>query len=103
MAGFHPGSGTHRAFRPGGDGNNRALTGHFGERLFHFGINRIVVPLVGRIISGDSKAYSYLGASMETFDSRTAFCARAVAQGFELQRAQRLFPGVASMIVLRRV
>jgi ubiquinone/menaquinone biosynthesis methyltransferase len=72
------------------------------ERRFHRVVNRSLVPTVGRLISRDREAYRYLGASMEDFDSRTDFGQRAGRVGFRTLRARRLFPGVASLVVLER-
>ena len=75
-------------------------TGNY-ERLFHQAINRTVVPLFGRLLSGDHSAYLYLAKSMETFDSVQDFVDRGKTHGFETSLHRSLFPGVASLVVLR--
>lgn len=73
------------------------------ERLFHTVFNRFVLPLVGGLVSGDRAAYAYLANSMQAYMDRPAFEALAVDHGFRVVSAQRLFPPVASLVVLEAV
>lgn len=71
----------------------RALT-----RIFHALYARIVLPLVGRAISGDAEAYAYLSKSMQGFLSRDEFARAMGAAGFEHVEARDLTFGIASIV-----
>ncbi len=58
---------------------------------------RVVPPLVGRIVSGDSEAYSYLPASVDRFPDTSAMCSLLVDIGLERVRGTRLTGGVATL------
>lgn len=89
----------HRVLRPGG----RALILEFstpGNRLFrplYFFYLRHLLPLVGGLLSGDSKAYRYLNRTIETFPSGESFCAIMREAGFEKVKATPLTFGIASI------
>ncbi len=56
-----------------------------------------VPPRVGRLISGDREAYSYLPASVGEFPDTAAFCGTLSAAGLEAVYARRLTGGVATL------
>lgn len=58
---------------------------------------RTVPPLVGRWISGDGEAYSYLPASVGRFPDRDEMVERLRALGLEPVLARRLTGGVATL------
>jgi ubiquinone/menaquinone biosynthesis methyltransferase len=67
-------------------------------RLFHAVYARLVLPLVGRAISGDAEAYRYLSKSMQGFMSRGEFEQAMRAAGFERVEARDLSFGIASIV-----
>ncbi len=71
-------------------------------RAFHTLFNRLVLPLVGGILSGDRAAYQYLASSMEAYLDRGSFEVLATETGFRVVSARDLFPPVASLVVLER-
>ena len=71
----------------------RALT-----RLFHAVYAQIVLPLVGRAVSGDGEAYAYLSRSMQGFLSRDEFAEAMRGAGFERVEARDLSFGIASIV-----
>jgi demethylmenaquinone methyltransferase/2-methoxy-6-polyprenyl-1,4-benzoquinol methylase len=64
--------------------------------LFYF---RHVLPRVGGLISGDSYAYRYLNATVETFPYGEAFCQLMREAGFQDVQARPLTFGIASLYV----
>jgi ubiquinone/menaquinone biosynthesis methyltransferase len=60
--------------------------------------NRLVVPVVGGLVTGFSEAYRYLAGSIDAFQSRAEFEDLLRNQGFEARGAE-VFPPVASIIV----
>lgn len=58
---------------------------------------RNVPPRVGRLLSGDSEAYSYLPASVSTFPEGAAMCQKLEAAGLTAVRSQPLTAGVATL------
>ncbi|NLZ06198.1 MAG: bifunctional demethylmenaquinone methyltransferase/2-methoxy-6-polyprenyl-1,4-benzoquinol methylase UbiE [Phycisphaerae bacterium] len=58
---------------------------------------RLVVPLIGALVSGDRQAYRYLNQSIESFHGPAAFCAMMEQAGFCDVSAQPLTAGVASI------
>jgi demethylmenaquinone methyltransferase/2-methoxy-6-polyprenyl-1,4-benzoquinol methylase len=58
---------------------------------------RIVPPRIGRILSGDPEAYSYLPASVSSFADSAEMCRRLVEAGLDDVRARPLTGGVASL------
>ncbi|MCG6947576.1 MAG: ubiquinone/menaquinone biosynthesis methyltransferase [Acidobacteria bacterium] len=58
---------------------------------------RNVPPRVGRILSGDAEAYSYLPASVSTFPKGRDLCRSLEAAGLGEVAVQRLTGGVASL------
>jgi demethylmenaquinone methyltransferase/2-methoxy-6-polyprenyl-1,4-benzoquinol methylase len=58
---------------------------------------RNIPPRVGRLVSGDSEAYSYLPASVGTFAEGQELCGILEAVGLHDVEARRLTGGVASL------
>jgi len=58
---------------------------------------RTVPPRVGRILSGDAEAYSYLPASVSSFADGAEMCRRLSDAGLDQIMARRLTGGVASL------
>jgi demethylmenaquinone methyltransferase / 2-methoxy-6-polyprenyl-1,4-benzoquinol methylase len=62
--------------------------------------NARVLPLLGRVVTGDAAAYRYLPESIAGFLSRDEFEGRLRATGFTNVRGVDLFPaGIASLVV----
>lgn len=61
--------------------------------------SRFILPMIGRLISGDSGAYTYLPESINVFPEGDAFLQWMRDAGFTGLRAQRLTFGIASMYV----
>jgi demethylmenaquinone methyltransferase/2-methoxy-6-polyprenyl-1,4-benzoquinol methylase len=90
-----------RVIRPGG---RIAILEFFKparRRPFWDGLyNARVLPLLGRLVTGDAAAYQYLPESIAQFLSREAFAAGLAAAGFARVSGRELFPGgVASLVV----
>jgi ubiquinone/menaquinone biosynthesis methyltransferase len=67
-------------------------------RAFHAFYGRFLLPTLGRLVSGDSEAYTYLSRSMLGFMSRQQY-QRAMAEvGFERIEAFDLLWGIASIV-----
>jgi len=58
---------------------------------------RNIPPRVGRLLSGDAEAYTYLPASVSTFAEGSELCWALEAAGLTNVAAQRLTGGVASL------
>jgi len=58
---------------------------------------RLVVPLIGALVSGDRRAYRYLNQSIESFHGPADFCTMMEQAGFHDVSAQPLTAGVASI------
>jgi demethylmenaquinone methyltransferase/2-methoxy-6-polyprenyl-1,4-benzoquinol methylase len=63
---------------------------------------RNVPPLVGRLVSGDPEAYTYLPASVSTFVEGSEMCRALEGTGFADVESLRLTGGVASLYQGRR-
>jgi demethylmenaquinone methyltransferase / 2-methoxy-6-polyprenyl-1,4-benzoquinol methylase len=72
------------------------------KQLFRFYFHRIM-PLIGRLVSKDSSAYTYLPQSVDAFPEGPAFEAILRAQGFTIMRSYRLTGGIATLYTARKV
>lgn len=70
----------------------------FSTRLFHAVYGNLLLPLVGRLVSGDAEAYRYLSRSMQGFLTRQQFEASLREAGFREVQGRDLFFGVASLV-----
>lgn len=70
-------------------------------RLMAGSYNRVVLPILGGLVTGDSAAYRYLADSMGAWSDRASFEATCRAQGFGDVRGFDLFPPIASIVVAR--
>lgn len=61
--------------------------------------SRFILPMIGRLISGNSGAYTYLPESINAFPEGEAFLQWMREAGFANLRAHRLTFGIASMYV----
>lgn len=94
----------HRVLRPGGTVVILELTlpsNPVARALYRLHA-RIVLPLAGRIISGDSAAYRYLPDSIEEFPADGEFLGMMTAAGFREAAARRLAFGAAAIFSARR-
>ena len=64
--------------------------------------SRFVIPVMGRIISGNSKAYSYLPESVAAFPSGKDFLDILVKLGFAHPQQVQLSMGIASIYVAEK-
>ncbi len=64
--------------------------------------SRFVIPLMGRVISGNSKAYSYLPESVAAFPSGKDFLDILVKLGFAHPQQVQLSMGIASIYVAEK-
>jgi ubiquinone/menaquinone biosynthesis methyltransferase len=67
-------------------------------RVFHALYGRVVLPMLGRIVSGDGEAYRYLSRSMEGFLTVDEFSAAMREVGFREVQATDLTFGVATLV-----
>jgi ubiquinone/menaquinone biosynthesis methyltransferase len=67
-------------------------------RVFHAVYAQFLLPLVGRLVSGDGEAYGYLSRSMQGFLSRPEFEAAMRDAGFEQVEGWDLTLGIASIV-----
>lgn len=63
---------------------------------------RSVVPRLGAAVSGHTSAYTYLRDSQEGFLTVEEALALFKQAGFVARRVERLFPGIATLLVLER-
>lgn len=73
-----------------------------GTRAVHVAVNRLMVPVMGRLLSPDPEAYRYLVKSMERFASRPEFEEAARRAGFRDVRGETLFPGMCGLVTAVR-
>lgn len=64
--------------------------------------NRVVLPIVGGLVTGDSSAYRYLAESMAAWCDRAGFEAMCQRAGLTIVSGRELFPPVASMVVCQK-
>ncbi len=67
-------------------------------RFFSATYNRIVLPVVGGLVTGDSSAYRYLAESMAAWASREEFEKMCTDAGFSTAEGAELFPPVAAWV-----
>jgi ubiquinone/menaquinone biosynthesis methyltransferase len=67
-------------------------------RLFHAVYAGFLLPLVGRVVSGDGQAYSYLSRSMQGFMARAEYEDAMREAGFTQVEAWDLSFGIASIV-----
>ena len=90
----------HRVLRPGGGlyilefsmPAERSLSG----RLYRFYFRRIL-PKIGRLISRENRAYSYLPESVEDFPYGERFCTLLQEAGFAEPQRKELMGGIATI------
>ena len=88
----------HRALRPGGRfvvlefSMPAGLLGRLYRTYF-----TALLPRIGRLVSGDGSAYSYLPASVQAFPGPQAFTALMQQAGFAALRIQSLSFGIACL------
>lgn len=68
------------------------------QRLMAGTYNKVVLPIVGGLVTGDSSAYRYLAGSMAAWYDRTGFEDACRKVGFDLVEGRDLFPPVASLV-----
>ena len=89
----------HRTLKPGGLGvilefsKPRAFP---LKQIFHFYFH-FLMPTVGKLVSKDSAAYSYLPESVEAFPEGDDFLQIMEASGYRESKAIRLTGGIASI------
>jgi demethylmenaquinone methyltransferase / 2-methoxy-6-polyprenyl-1,4-benzoquinol methylase len=71
------------------------------RQLFRFYFHR-VMPFVGRLVSRDSAAYTYLPKSVDAFPEGPAFVRLLEATGLREARAEALTGGVATLYLARK-
>ncbi|MBM4369133.1 MAG: ubiquinone/menaquinone biosynthesis methyltransferase [Deltaproteobacteria bacterium] len=71
-------------------------------RLMDRSYNRLVLPIVGRLVSGDAAAYQYLADSMGAWTDRAGFEYTCLDAGFASASGRDLFPPIASIVVARK-
>jgi ubiquinone/menaquinone biosynthesis C-methylase UbiE len=67
-------------------------------RAFHRAYARMVLPVVGGLLSGDRGAYDYLARSMAGFFSREEYELAIAGAGFVNVRGRDLTLGIASIV-----
>jgi demethylmenaquinone methyltransferase/2-methoxy-6-polyprenyl-1,4-benzoquinol methylase len=73
----------------------------FAQKFFAGTYNRVVLPIVGGLVTGDASAYRYLAGSMAAWYNREGFEAACRTAGFTTVSGRDLFPPVASLVDAR--
>ncbi len=94
----------HRVIRPGGHLLivELATPPHFPMKQLFWLYAHIVMPLAGRLISGDAKAYSYLPATMEAFPQGEVMDGILRRTGFSDVYWKRFTFGICTMYLARK-
>ena len=94
----------HRVLKPGGKlvVLEFSRPSAFPIKQFYAFYNRFILPFIGRMVSGDSGAYTYLPESISVFPEGADFLAYMKRAGFSETNSTRLTFGIASMYVGRR-
>lgn len=71
------------------------------KQLFHFYFNK-VLPLIGKIVSKDNAAYSYLPASVQEFPHGNEFLAILNKTGYTNTTCKTLTLGIASIYMAKK-
>lgn len=93
-----------RVLRPGGtlcvielcEPSNPLM--RWGYKLY----SRHIIPLVGRLVSGDGRAYTYLPESIAACPQRREMTALMAAAGFEQCDYHTFFPGTVAVYTARK-
>lgn len=64
--------------------------------------SRYIIPLMGRLISGNSKAYTYLPESVAAFPSGENFLAILESQGMKKAKLIKLSMGIATIYIAEK-
>jgi ubiquinone/menaquinone biosynthesis methyltransferase len=72
------------------------------QRFFDRTWNRVVLPIVGGLITGERSAYRYLADSMGAWSDRAGFEAMCRDAGFTRVHGIDLWPPVASLVVAEK-
>lgn len=92
-----------RVLKPGG----RLIILEFSQpylwfRPFYYFYLRGILPWLACLVTGDRKAYLYLGSSISTFPDRKELCAELVESGFASPRARALTFSVVALHEARK-
>lgn len=89
----------YRTLKPGGRGVvlEFSLPANFFIRIFYLIYLKVLVPLVGGVISGNFSAYFYLNRTIEKFPHGEVFCRMMRQCGFKNVTAEPLLFGVATI------
>ena len=95
--------GMRRVLKPGG----RLIVLEFSQpylwfRPFYYFYLRGILPWMARLITGDRKAYLYLGSSISTFPDRKELCSELVESGFASPRVHPMTFSVVSLHEARK-
>jgi demethylmenaquinone methyltransferase/2-methoxy-6-polyprenyl-1,4-benzoquinol methylase len=93
-----------RVLRPGGQAVvlEPAIPEHFPMRQLFFLYFKGILPLVGRIVSRDRRAYTYLPQSVQAFPKGEAFLEICRKAGFSHTQYKPLTLGICSLYLLEK-
>lgn len=89
----------HRVIKPGGHLLivELATPPHFPMKQLFWIYSHVVMPLVGRIVSGDKNAYTYLPSTMEAFPQGEVMEGILQRAGFQQVEWKRFTFGICTM------